>query len=115
MALVPRITEKGVFLDALAQLFVDNPTRGLAFEMRMVWEDLEAQLYNIVDAIEECFGKICAGDIDGDGTVDGADLAVLLGSWGACPAPCAADVDGNGVVDGVDLATLLGGWGNCGD
>jgi len=36
----------------------------------------------------------------------------LLGSWGVCPG-CAADFDGNGIVDGTDLATLLGGWGNC--
>jgi hypothetical protein len=24
-------------------------------------------------------------DINGDGTVDGADLALILGEWGACP------------------------------
>jgi nitrous oxidase accessory protein NosD len=27
----------------------------------------------------------CAGDLDGDGKVDGADLAILLSKWGACP------------------------------
>ena len=27
----------------------------------------------------------CASDIDGNGIVDGADLQVLLGSWGTCP------------------------------
>ena len=27
----------------------------------------------------------CPGDISGDGTVDGVDLAIILGSWGVCP------------------------------
>lgn len=49
-------------------------------------------------------------DLDGDGVVDGDDLAVLLGSWGACAA-CPADLNGDGVVDGEDLAVLIGAWG----
>ncbi|MBL9120513.1 MAG: hypothetical protein JNL80_11435 [Phycisphaerae bacterium] len=49
------------------------------------------------------------GDLNGDGTVNGADLALLLGAWGACSG-CSADLDGNGIVDGADLATVLGGW-----
>jgi len=54
----------------------------------------------------------CPSDIDGNGAVDGGDLAALLGSWGTC-AGCAADIDGNGSVDGGDLAALLGAWGAC--
>ncbi len=46
-------------------------------------------------------------DLNGDGTVSGADLAVLLGQWGG---PGTADFDNNGVVDGADLAVLLGAW-----
>jgi hypothetical protein len=54
-----------------------------------------------------------AGDLDGNGSVDGADLAILLGGWGPCGGKggCAADLDGNGVIDGADLAILLGSWG----
>ena len=48
-------------------------------------------------------------DLDGNGTVNGADLAVMLGAWGVCEG-CAADLDGNGQVDGADLAALLGAW-----
>jgi len=55
----------------------------------------------------------CAGDIDGNGSVDGVDLATVLGGWGPCPGGCAADLDGNGAIDGVDLAILLGNWGGC--
>lgn len=54
----------------------------------------------------------CFGDLDGDGVVDGADLAALLASWGAC-SDCAADLDGDGFVDGSDLAAVLGAWGPC--
>ena len=64
-----------------------------------------------------------AGDLDGDGVVDGADLALLrdqLGSaraWTAAtrsaPAPwwLVADLDRDGDVDEQDLAALLGGIG----
>jgi hypothetical protein len=55
-----------------------------------------------------------------DGEVDGADLAVLLGEWGANPGSDADIVTSatfqpppDGVVNGADLAVLLGAWGNC--
>ena len=60
--------------------------------------------------------ECCLGDINEDGVVDGADLALLLGDWGGCPgggAPCPGDLNGDGVVDGADLAVLLGAWGFC--
>jgi hypothetical protein len=50
------------------------------------------------------------GDINGDGRVDGADLALLLTAWGARGGP--ADLDGSGVVDGSDLGILLTNWGD---
>lgn len=52
-------------------------------------------------------------DLDGDGQVGPADLAILLGAWGECPAepPCIADLDGDGVVGPADLAALLAMWG----
>ena len=52
----------------------------------------------------------CPSDLNADGTVDGADLAILLGQWGL-GAP--GDIDGDGVVDGADLGSLLGAWGVC--
>lgn len=47
-------------------------------------------------------------DINGDGAVNGGDLAALLGGWGSSAA--ALDLDGNGTVGGGDLARLLGAW-----
>jgi hypothetical protein len=53
----------------------------------------------------------CTADINGDGNVDGSDLATLLGSWNTSNPKC--DLDGSGTVDGADLSTVLGFWGPC--
>ncbi|MFO0961941.1 MAG: alpha-amylase family glycosyl hydrolase [Phycisphaerales bacterium] len=47
-------------------------------------------------------------DLNGDGSVNGADLGLLLAAWGGSGA---ADFDGNGLVDGADLGRLLSAWG----
>ena len=49
------------------------------------------------------------GDINGDGLVNGADIGLLLGSWGSCSG-CPADLNGDGVVNGADIGLLLGYW-----
>ena len=49
-------------------------------------------------------------DFDGNGQVDGADLASLLGAWGPCSG-CPQDLNADGVVNGADLSLLLGSWG----
>jgi hypothetical protein len=46
-------------------------------------------------------------DLDGDGRVNAADLAILLGAWGP---GVVADLDGDGAVGASDLAILLGAW-----
>jgi len=55
------------------------------------------------------------GDIDGDGDVDLADLAVLLAAFGQCTGDGgfnpAADFDGSGCVELGDLAVLLANFG----
>ncbi len=52
----------------------------------------------------------CPADLDGSGSVDAADLAIVLGSWGSAGA---TDLDGDGDTAGGDLAVLLGSWGSC--
>lgn len=54
----------------------------------------------------------CPADLNGDGQINAADLAILLGAWGNC-ACCPADFNLDGVVDAADLAALLGSWGQC--
>ncbi len=51
----------------------------------------------------------CGADLDGDGAVGAADLALLLGSWGTSDA----DLDGDGVTGASDLAVMPGAWGEC--
>ncbi len=48
------------------------------------------------------------GDINNDGSVNGADLAMLLSQWGG---PGSADLNSSGGVDGADLSILLSNWG----
>lgn len=52
------------------------------------------------------------GDLDASGSIDGADLGLMLSSWGPCsrPAACPADLDGDGVISGADLGVLLANW-----
>lgn len=52
----------------------------------------------------------CAADLNSDGVVDAADLAMLLGAWGGARL---GDLDGSGIVGAADLAVLLGAWGPC--
>ncbi len=47
-------------------------------------------------------------DLDGNGVVNAADLALLLGNWGGTGT---GDVNDDGTVDATDLAELLGAWG----
>ncbi|HRP62988.1 MAG TPA: dockerin type I domain-containing protein [Phycisphaerales bacterium] len=54
----------------------------------------------------------CAGDLNGDNTIDVLDLLILLGAWGNNPGH-PADMNGDGTVDVLDLLILLGAWGEC--
>lgn len=55
-----------------------------------------------------CEEPVCPADFNGDGVVNGIDLAQLLGRWGNVDAEF--DLDGDGVIGGADLAFLLGCW-----
>lgn len=54
----------------------------------------------------------CNGDLSGDGSVEGTDIAMILGNWGTI-GESAFDLNGDGAVDGSDLAIVLGSWGTC--
>jgi len=63
---------------------------------------------------DAAFAESCPGDVDGDGSVGSADLALLLADWGRPPsAGMASDVDGDGLVYADDLMMLLNGWDAC--
>jgi photosystem II stability/assembly factor-like uncharacterized protein len=57
----------------------------------------------------------CAGDLNGDGKTDQADLGILLADWG-CDDPvngCDGDLNGDDKTNQSDLGILLADWG-CG-
>jgi hypothetical protein len=51
------------------------------------------------------------GDFDGNGSVGGGDLGILLAVWGpiACGSPY--DLNNDCVINGADLADFLTRWG----
>ena len=52
-------------------------------------------------------GAPLTGDLNGDGRINGADLAVILGEWGGAGR---GDLNRDGRIDGTDLAIILGNW-----
>jgi len=51
----------------------------------------------------------CAGDLDGNGIVNGADLGILLTNWGLCPASVTSVSPSHGSVLGGTVITITGG------
>ena len=49
-------------------------------------------------------------DLNADGSVNGADLAILLIAWNTDGGVTGSDLNGDGIVNGSDLAMLLIGW-----
>lgn len=57
---------------------------------------------------------LCLGDVSGNHSVDGVDLAALLGTWGTNgQGEFDCDIDNDGIVSGTDLTIVLVGWGAC--
>jgi len=69
------------------------------------WSDLGGNDFNA-----SC---TCFGDIDGNGGIDGGDLAIVLSGWQSGPGFTAGDLNGDGEADGQDLALLLANGGPC--
>jgi hypothetical protein len=64
------------------------------------------------DQAESC--TPCPGDVTNGGTVDAADLSILLAAWGTNgQGEFDTDLNGDGLVNGGDLAFVLSGWGAC--
>lgn len=76
-------------------------------EQRVILEDY--------DRLSELAREALPADVNGDGVVNGEDIAAVLTAWGECSpgAPCPADVNGDGVVDGRDMAAVLAAFGWC--
>jgi plastocyanin len=102
-------------------LYFDEPlTAGDPIAEWVVPDDLEGEVpyfcrpHCAVDMIGviTIVADRCVADINGCGTVDFADLILILGAWGPCE-DCIEDIDGSGAVDFGDILMVLGAWGAC--
>ncbi len=88
---------------------VDIGAHGLSMVRFVRIEGAERAGYSPeIDAIADVAPLLNAGDLDGDGVVGAADLAMLLAAWNSDDP--VADLDGNGIVGAADLAQLLAAW-----
>ena len=55
----------------------------------------------------------CPGDLDGGGSVDYADLSLLLMNFGYAMPGDPSDLDGDGHIDTADVAMMLLDFGPC--
>jgi len=63
----------------------------------------------LADTLDAIAAPGCAGNLNGDGTTDGADVAIIYNAWGTNDPT--ADIDNSGTVDGADLAAVFNCWG----
>jgi hypothetical protein len=56
----------------------------------------------------------CLGDLDGNGRTEAEDLFAILCAWGpTTKATRHLDLDGDDLIGGTDLALVVGSWGAC--
>ena len=56
----------------------------------------------------------CLADLNLDGLVNGADMAIVLAGWGTPAASTGGgDLTGDGMIGGDDLGVVLAAWGAC--
>ncbi|RMF79271.1 MAG: hypothetical protein D6744_09270, partial [Planctomycetota bacterium] len=81
------------------------------YQMTDVGFDAHGDLWvtTVEGTVEALIGR--PEDLDGDGDVDLADLAILLSDFDCTGGGCAGDVDGDGDTDLSDLAMLLANFG----
>lgn len=77
------------------------------------WRSDSSEFATIADRpiLEVTFRTPCAGDANGDWTVNVDDLLAVITSWGG--AGGAADVNHDGVVNVDDLLAVITSWGAC--
>ena len=98
---------------------VDSSAPGaMPFQAGVYWSGQLDPLFNPTQYLTPTLspsvgGEDCPADLTGDSSVDGADLAGLLGAWGAVADTSPADLDSDADVDGADMAILLSAWGDC--
>ncbi|MDI9403252.1 MAG: 5'-nucleotidase C-terminal domain-containing protein [Limnohabitans sp.] len=127
VVLNPKATIAAATIDFLCRGGDEYPLTGLAFES--IGVSYQQALYNYVVSASGLNGVISSADypaagegrivkftpsssfpadINGDGTVNALDVAIVLGNWGLTNR--AGDANGNGIVEAEDLTIVLGNW-----
>jgi 5'-nucleotidase/UDP-sugar diphosphatase len=127
VVLNPKATIAAATIDFLCRGGDEYPLTGLAFES--IGVSYQQALYNYVVSDAGLNGLISSADypaagegrivkftpsssfpadINGDGTVNALDVAIVLGNWGLTNR--AGDANGNGIVEAEDLTIVLGNW-----
>ena len=83
-------------------------SRGTARAAAATWWSIAAAEASSALRCRGGSGAAEPADLNNDGHVDGADLAMLLNQWGTNGT---ADLDHDSLVGGSDLAILLNAWG----
>ncbi len=114
-------------VNSTAMIYVDDPDPGddPTPDKRLVYTEFVGMGHNppaagwvaITSGTREwLFAQPYAGpgDVDGNGIVDGLDLAAVINAWGTMPGDPLwnpdADLNGTGLVDGIDLAEVISNW-----
>ncbi len=64
--------------------------------------------------IDDPLSDPCPGDVDGNNVIDKDDLLLVLLTFGqTADCGNEVDTNGDGFIDGADLAQILSYWGNC--
>jgi hypothetical protein len=78
--------------------------------------NLDEGIYDVVAMDDFIYGEpislLCPSDLNGDGTVNSADLGLFLAAWGPQTSH-PADFNGDGAVWSDDLGLLIADWGDC--
>ncbi len=102
----------------------DHPLVGLVIEVPDFLEPgtvipillANVQFFNYdfsIPTLEVIDGSITVfrtADLNGSGSVEAADIGLMIAGWGAVKKSSDADLNGDGVVNGLDLGRLLDRW-----
>ena len=63
-----------------------------------------------LEALDGSITVFRTADLNGSGSVEAADIGLMIASWGAVKKSSIADLNGDQVVNGLDLGRLLDRW-----
>lgn len=88
----------------------DDPLLGQPLAIRLSGAS-QANFDNVRLFINDEVPGVCTLDMNCDGSINSADLNILLADFG-CTSNCSADLSGDGAVTSVDLNVLLASFGD---